>query len=470
MDPVLFFGLFILVIAPIVTFILRFFFKKTIIYPVLLVLMADIVIVGFLAFFIGVKGLAHLIWATPVGIAAVTFSLIFLRNIISKPLAVLQHGFNELASGGGDLTRKIHLNQKNELGQLTGLYNTFLDTLKSMIGEIKSGALKNTDLSQDLASTTEETSTALQEMRANTGGIAKKTEDMNSELSRSEKAIIEFKDFLGTITELISDQASEVEESSSAINETAASIQNITMSTKNKMLTAEDLEQSAKTGDEAMKKTVSIIRTITESTDNVAGTVKIINQISSQTNLLAMNAAIEAAHAGESGRGFAVVADEIRKLAESTAANSKQISASLKEMIKLIHEAETSSTVSGELFQSIFIKIKELKNGILEIESAMDEQSVASNQVLSSLGFIINKTDTIKNSIPEVDKKIDNILSAMEILNNISADIQNAINEMNAGMNEISSSLEHVARSGVENASGAENIKMMLEKFVLEKL
>jgi methyl-accepting chemotaxis protein len=187
--------------------------------------------------------------------------------------------------------------------------------------------------------------------------------------------------------------------------------------------------------------------------------------IGTQTNMFAMNAAIEAAHAGDAGKGFSVVAEEVRKLAEESTTRASEISASMKEIMALIMVTEKSSTQSGELFGQIVQQIGDVNAGMMEVENSMGEISEGSKQILDSLESIVESTTNIKESSAVMTGKVQEIVNTDIMLVGISGEIKNDIIKIASGINELSKSIEKVSHSGSVNAQNVTRIESLTSGF-----
>lgn len=214
--------------------------------------------------------------------------------------------------------------------------------------------------------------------------------------------------------------------------------------------------------------TMIIITKVTESANVIMGMIEVINNIASQTNLLAINAAIEAAHAGERGKGFNVVASEIRKLAESTAVNSKDISSSLKNVISYIHESEETTDRTKKSFSNIVDKINRVSGGMLEMKEGMGELAANSGQIMISLKEIIETTTNVRESSVKMNEEIAKITESLDRLENISFETKAGMQEIELGINEVFIESEEVSKSGMENERNISELEVLVSQFRTE--
>ena len=404
---------------------------------------------------------------TAIMILIIGFFLWFLVKLVTRPLHAYIHNYKTAAAG--NLTVRSDIDSNDEIGELSSYFNDFIEALQSMMGNIKQLTVKTSAVSSDLAASSEETVAALEEMKANTDGMKSKITHLDNEVSNSNNSVNDVKEFLSSVTNLIQSQASAVNESSASIEEMSASIQNIAKATEEKRKVANDLEKTATDGQKEMRQTVEIINKVADSANVIMEMITTIQGIAARTNLLAMNAAIEAAHAGEAGKGFAVVADEIRNLAESSGQSAKKITQSLKEIRGYIEDSENSTRRTDEMFSNIVDSIKDVASSMEEMNNTTQELSQGSNQILEALSSLVDITEDVKNSSGKMDGKIKNIQDSMSELDNISSETKQGMDEMTVAIDEIYRAAEDISNIGMQNSQSASDLEEMVGQFIIDE-
>ncbi len=390
--------------------------------------------------------------------------IFFILNlIINKPLLIVRESMKK--GTDGDLTAEIKISSKDEIGQLSSDYNGLLSSLRKLVRQVADSISHARNVSMNLSSASEESSAALEEISVTVSNMKDKITTLDGELINLKSEVTGIDSSVLAVSEQIKQQNYHISDSSSSIEQMDSSIKNVAGTAENKMIIVQGLTQIAADGEREMTVTIDVINEISSFTNTIMEILSVINKIASQTNLLAMNAAIEAAHAGDAGKGFAVVADEIRKLAEDTGKNAKEITVTLKKVIENIEKSSDSSKKTGEYFKSIVTDISDVSDAMLEIKTSMNELSVGSSELTKSLSILKDSSHTVETSTLDIVRQSSMITTSIKNVERISNETKTGMEEVTYGVNEIFTSAQLVAESGVENSESVRQIEEGLNKF-----
>jgi len=394
-------------------------------------------------------------------------SYMLLRSItkpILKTTAILQ----DISEGEGDLTQRIDVKTDDEVGQLALHFNTFMEKLSKIIHDLNEVSARGKDHGEDLASNTTEISSSTIEMSATMNSLNDKTEFLSEKVSISTEKVEEIKKLISTVNENIDNETAFIDQSSAAITEMVASIQNLSKISQDKNSMINELIDHSQRSGADMEETAREIIEISNSVDTILELVVVINGVSDQINLLSMNAAIEAAHAGDAGKGFAVVAEEIRKLAETTNEQSARITQSVHEIAERINASGTKSQQTVESITYINNNIKQIADTMNELIQGMTEISEGSKQITDSLDQLVSSSVTVRDSANSMDKNSDDVLSSIKEVKDISTQNLNGIKELTIAAEQITNAIQMISDMGNSNKENIDQMDRELSRFKID--
>lgn len=423
--------------------------------------------IAVISFTSGLQGSHHLIWGLPLGLGMVGFTTFSFARKVVKPIKALNNYFEELAEGGGDLTSRIPENYQFEMKTIAVNFNRFLTFMEHMITQIN----KTINLLQTSFNTLE---TRIEETLAATTEIAGHIENNRNQFSQQDttvgatsQQVYSISEDIRSLDELIHDQASAVVESSTAIEQMLENFATIETAIRKMDDMSEELHTSSREGKDVQDRLGQASNRVNANTEKLNNANAVITNVASRTNLLAMNAAIEAAHAGDVGRGFAVVAQEIRKLAEDSSDQSREIAEQLTTITADILDMDNLSTTSTTKFQEIIELIQELQNEVKDIRNRISEQVAGSHEIMKSLAGIRQATEEVRSRSGGVDKLTGEIRKEMELLVSLSSNLKASIDEVTTGIGDISNATVDISNLTGDNSETLTGLNQLVERFVV---
>jgi len=391
-------------------------------------------------------------------------ALVLLQQIFS-PIGRINSILKEISMGEGDLTRRIETGRDNEIGELAGYFNLTMEKIRNLVGTIKYKINGLNHTSFELSVNMGKMSTAVQQISTNLDNMENLMVKQEGGAEEAGRAVVDIKANIDSLNKMIVEQTESVNLSSSAIEAMTANIHSVTQTLAENGRNVGVLAEASENGKNGLQLVAQEIQGIARDSEGLLEINSVMNNIASQTNLLSMNAAIEAAHAGEAGKGFAVVADEIRKLAESSSRQSKTIVATLKKIKASIDNITKSSNEVLERFGAIDSSVKTVSEHEQNILHAMEEQESGGKQILESISRLRDITSSVKKGSDDMAVSGETLVKETDEFIKTSQEAVNGMNDILAGVNQIKTSVINVNEMSLENNKNFESLKQETEKF-----
>jgi methyl-accepting chemotaxis protein len=403
-----------------------------------------------------------------IALAAAAVIVYFTLNSTTRPIVKVADTLKDISEGEGDLTRTIAVSSKDEIGDLALYFNKTLEKIKSLIVIIKKEALRLNNIGNDLASNMTETAAAINQITANTQSIKGRVINQSASVTQTNATMEQVIANINKLNSHVENQSRNVAQASSAIEQMVANISSVTQTLVKNTDNVNTLKEASEVGRTGLQEVATDIQEISRESEGLLEINSVMENIASQTNLLSMNAAIEAAHAGEAGKGFAVVADEIRKLAESSSEQSKTIGNVLKKIKSSIDKITKSTENVLTRFEAIDTGVKTVSEQEENIRNAMEEQGQGSKQVLQRVGSLNDLTRQVKSGSEEMLDGSQEVMKESQNLEKVTQEITGGMNEMATGADQVNLAVTHVNEISARNREGIETLMREVSRFKVD--
>ena len=411
---------------------------------------------------INVMRIGVIIAALLILLAALVTVSIFSRKLV-KPIQNSVPVLQKIAHG--DFTVRLPVHGNDEITDMFGYFNETITKIGTSIQQVGVNSNTMEEIGDELASNMTETASAVNQISANIDGVKQQALTQAASVTETAATVEEIVRTIKQLNNSIETQAASVAQSSSSVEEMVANIASIGQTLAKTDEVIKSLTTATGDGKATLVTSNAVTQKIAEESGSLMEASSVIQHIASQTNLLAMNAAIEAAHAGEAGKGFAVVADEIRKLAEESSMQGKTITTTLKTLSGEIETLSASSKTVEAKFNAIFTLAEQVKEMSARLTEAMREQENGSKEVLTAIKSINTVTIEVQAGSEEMLKGGEGVAEEMQKLDGLTHTITESMNEMASGAVQINNAVQEVSEITQKNKRSIEALAGEVGKF-----
>lgn len=398
-------------------------------------------------------------------IAALALAALYLTaRPEARTLAQLRARMDQLASGQADTSEQIEILEFDEVGELTDRINRFIERQGRLFARIRDTGTHLSGSAKTLDDVIEQTNGVSSGLVRSIDDVATNVQTQLAVVKESAGELDGVLESIGGVSEQVRSQSAYVEQTSAAVHQMAESVRSVSGTMRDAKDVAERLEHAAADGSRQVTQAIEAIRQIADSSEAVNQAQSVITKIAAQTNMLAMNAAIEAAHAGDAGRGFAVVAEEVRSLAETSARSAREIAEQLKSMRAYVENGVAQAEQAGGHLSRIDQDARATSEIVRRTAEATDEQSIGAEEILGSIGELVESTHKIQAAATHQVDRNRKMQERLEQLVRAFEQINERIDSQNRGTEEIVHSIDLLRSVSAGNSESVSHLEAALQE------
>lgn len=381
--------------------------------------------------------------------------------------ARIQHTAKRVRDIGskGDLTSRIDIAMKDDIGALSTELNLFIKDLSDMVQNLKIETYVVENSAVNLSESVKISNKALSNMKQTVDKIHEEGEWQKDLVENAKSDVLNVTQSVQNVQQQIEQQAVSVRQSSRSVADMAESIESVADLAQKADAVSAGLKETSEKGEAAIKSAINDILEIQTASDEVQDIVKVIQKIASQTNLLSMNAAIEAAHAGAVGQGFAVVADEVRSLASSSSVSAKNIAVHIKEMVEKIQKGVESIQLAGNAFAEINGGIANNSELVQTIARSMAEQRIGASETIKATESVVESIEFIQNLTKQQREYADNVENSINKIVTASKEISVSLEKNTENSHNLECAIDGVDSCVINNSSAVSKMLECIDVF-----
>ena len=399
-----------------------------------------------------------------IAVILMILELIIIKIIIGKFDSIKQN-IDDLNTGDKDLTKRLEIYHNNEISQVKKSVNTFVNTVHETVREIGSANEELKESFENVKGQLDETKNQMENISREIQTATATLQEEDKSVTGTSELVSQISSNITTLNQMIDSQVDAITQASAGIEQMIGNIQSITNSVD--MMAGEFTELNAATVEGIEKNRIvnELLNTVLAQSKSLQDTNMVIANISSQTNLLSMNAMIESAHAGEAGKGFAVVAEEIRKLADTSATQSKSIGENLKLIAANIQKVVESADLSKASFEVVSDKTNNTSELVYSIKKATEEQSEGSKHLLETLAKMNNISVSVQRSSKKIGDRALSVLDAIAGLKESSKNMAENFNQIVTTTETTQQTTRNLHHLTIDMTNAVNNISARIEEF-----